>query len=257
MPGADGICPARRNRRPLPGNKHGYSVAGPGPGAAKPGQGAQLSAASMSPRKSTRLNTRGAVGEFTPEEALAKLLAGTGLTFKYLNEHTVTILPVAPPTPARERPINTDPGDQRVPRISKPSIVKNVRLASRCIGRHVWRGERPCRRAVHRPRLQDLEEVIVTGIRSSLRQAMEIKRDSDQIVDSIASRKPGQVSGHQHRRVACSESPVCRSIAAVVKVRESRCAASGRSSTPCCSTAAASLPTPARAHSTSTCCPPN
>src|SRR5579864_1291582 len=37
-----------------------------------------------------------------------------------------------------------------------------------------------------------LEEVIVTGIRGSLRQAMEIKRNSDAIVDSIASESLGK-----------------------------------------------------------------
>jgi iron complex outermembrane receptor protein len=39
---------------------------------------------------------------------------------------------------------------------------------------------------------QPLEEVVVTGIRSSLRQAMEIKRSSEQIVDSIASESLGK-----------------------------------------------------------------
>jgi hypothetical protein len=38
-------------------------------------------------------STRGAVGDFTPEEALARLLEGTGLAFKYLDDKTVTITP--------------------------------------------------------------------------------------------------------------------------------------------------------------------
>ena len=38
--------------------------------------------------------TGGAVGEYTPEEALQQLLSGTGLTYKYLDDQTVTILPV-------------------------------------------------------------------------------------------------------------------------------------------------------------------
>src|SRR5258708_5217352 len=36
--------------------------------------------------------TGGAVGEYTPEEALKQLLRGTGLTYKYLDEKTVTIV---------------------------------------------------------------------------------------------------------------------------------------------------------------------
>jgi iron complex outermembrane receptor protein len=37
------------------------------------------------------LRTRGAVGDLTPTEALQKLLEGTGLTFRYLDEKTVVI----------------------------------------------------------------------------------------------------------------------------------------------------------------------
>lgn len=39
--------------------------------------------------------TAGAVGKFTPEQELKQLLRGTGLTYQYLNDTTVTILPVA------------------------------------------------------------------------------------------------------------------------------------------------------------------
>jgi iron complex outermembrane receptor protein len=41
------------------------------------------------------LRTQGAVGKFTPEQALKQLLIGTGRTFKYLDEKTVTIVPEA------------------------------------------------------------------------------------------------------------------------------------------------------------------
>jgi iron complex outermembrane recepter protein len=45
------------------------------------------------------LRTGGAVGDLTPTEALQKLLEGTGLTFRYLDEKTVVILtkPARPP----------------------------------------------------------------------------------------------------------------------------------------------------------------
>jgi outer membrane receptor protein involved in Fe transport len=42
------------------------------------------------------LHTQGAIGKFTPEQALKQLLIGTGRTFKYLDEKTVTIVPVVP-----------------------------------------------------------------------------------------------------------------------------------------------------------------
>jgi len=133
------------------------------------------------------LSTQGAIGVFTPEEALAKLLAGTGLTFKYLNEHTVTILPAAAAKPA-----TPPPPRERTSRTSKPWTVKNVRLASAASAVMFGVATGPAAAQTTTATGQDLEEVVVTGIRSSLRQAMEIKRDSDQIVDSIASESLGK-----------------------------------------------------------------
>jgi iron complex outermembrane receptor protein len=45
------------------------------------------------------LRTSGAVGKFTAEEALQQLLLGTGFTFRYLDEKTVTIVSAAGPAP--------------------------------------------------------------------------------------------------------------------------------------------------------------
>lgn len=42
----------------------------------------------------TSRRTRGATGEFTPDEALQKVLAGTGMTFRRIDRHTVTIVPI-------------------------------------------------------------------------------------------------------------------------------------------------------------------
>jgi iron complex outermembrane recepter protein len=44
----------------------------------------------------SHLRTQGAVGKFTPEQALKQLLLGTGRTFKYLDDKTVTIIPDVP-----------------------------------------------------------------------------------------------------------------------------------------------------------------
>jgi iron complex outermembrane receptor protein len=41
------------------------------------------------------LRTRGVTGSFTLEEALAQALVGTGLTYRYIDVHTITVLPVA------------------------------------------------------------------------------------------------------------------------------------------------------------------
>lgn len=42
--------------------------------------------------KTDALQTEGVRGELTPDEALARLLQGTGLTYRYLDEHTLTIV---------------------------------------------------------------------------------------------------------------------------------------------------------------------
>jgi len=54
--------------------------------------------------------TSGASGELTSDEALAQLLAGTDLTYRYVDETTVTIVPAAgssAPTAPKEDPRNT------------------------------------------------------------------------------------------------------------------------------------------------------
>jgi iron complex outermembrane receptor protein len=43
------------------------------------------------------LRTAGAVGELTTDEAFTRILAGTGLTYRYLGDKTITIVPVATP----------------------------------------------------------------------------------------------------------------------------------------------------------------
>ena len=59
------------------------------------------------------LRTRGVVGSFTVAEALTHALAGTGLTFRYIDVHTITILPLtreeAADPPAASAPQRSDP----------------------------------------------------------------------------------------------------------------------------------------------------
>ncbi len=64
--------------------------AGSGIRAASPGEGSQLSD-HLRLRRGQRRAYRGAVGEFTSEEALKVLLNGTGLTYRYLDDRTVTV----------------------------------------------------------------------------------------------------------------------------------------------------------------------
>ena len=46
-----------------------------------------------------------------------------------------------------------------------------------------------------------LEEVVVTGIRAGIDNAIELKRDSSSIVEAISAEDIGKLAGHQHRRI--------------------------------------------------------
>jgi outer membrane receptor protein involved in Fe transport len=58
------------------------------------------------------LRTQGAIGEFTSEEALKRLLNGTGLAFRYLDEKTITLVPAAAASPATDRADPSSPVSQ-------------------------------------------------------------------------------------------------------------------------------------------------
>ena len=78
------------------------------------------------------LHTKGVSGDLTPEEALRGLLSGTGYTFKYVDEKTVTIVPVTPRSDAAKpaAPATTEtsgPGTTTAP--PKRSFWERLRLA--------------------------------------------------------------------------------------------------------------------------------
>ncbi len=84
------------------------------------------------------LRTKGVSGELTPEEALQGLLNGTGFTFRYLDEKTVTIVPAgtrsdamksaaaATPEASAAAPANEPPHE------GKKSFWDRLRLGSSC-----------------------------------------------------------------------------------------------------------------------------
>jgi TonB-dependent receptor len=147
------------------------------------------------------LRTQGAFGELTSEEALTKLLSGTGLTFKYLDEQTVTIVPAAPATIGTSSVAAAGPtafaagADRRRTRPNRRSAARDARLGS-AVSAVLFglAGASPAfaQTTDTQAKGEQLDEIVVTGIRSSLRRAMEIKRNSDQIVDSIASESLGK-----------------------------------------------------------------
>jgi hypothetical protein len=67
------------------------------------------------------VQTRGANGDITANEAFDQLLDGTGLTYRYLDENTVTIVPLS--DPARSE----GPGTSLPP----PGVVESPRIRAR------------------------------------------------------------------------------------------------------------------------------
>lgn len=116
----------------------------------------------------------GAVGLFTPEEALGKLLNGTGLIYRYLNESTVTIT-LAPGTssetaPASEPPTSgsSTPGDR--PQRGGGTVWDRLLLAQAGQDTQQKGSEIPSAAAGSRPAAvtsEALEEVTVTANRRS------------------------------------------------------------------------------------------
>lgn len=107
------------------------------------------------------LSTLGAVGEFSSQEALAELLKGSGFTYKYLDEKTVTIVPLAT-QPAKEEKKESAGGkigaltdaEPEVQETQSPSLRDRFRVAQSDAAGSVK--ESPGRSTT-------LEEVVVTA----------------------------------------------------------------------------------------------
>jgi iron complex outermembrane receptor protein len=133
------------------------------------------------------LRTAGIVGEFTPDEALTRLLSGTGLTYRYIDEKTVTIVlinatsssaqpssatsPVAgssssdlqalAPVPVAGDPSREETEEKRRPRWSLLRLAQADRETSRGSSAATSAGERPSE-----SRSDQFEEVVVTARRA-------------------------------------------------------------------------------------------
>jgi hypothetical protein len=81
-----------------------------------------------------------------------------------------------------------------------------------------------------------VEEIVVTGIRASLRSAMDVKRNSLQVVDTISAEDIGDFPD-KNLSEPCSGSPACRSAARTAKAGASASAAPIPASTASRSTA--------------------
>jgi iron complex outermembrane receptor protein len=58
------------------------------------------------------LRTQGAIGEFTPEEALKQLLKGTGLTYRFFGENAISIIPVTSTSSPSTSAVDSQPSSR-------------------------------------------------------------------------------------------------------------------------------------------------
>jgi iron complex outermembrane receptor protein len=113
------------------------------------------------------LHTAGAVGEFTTDEALIRILSGTGLTYRYLDETTVTILPAsANPQGSTQAQAGGQGGATSSDKEGKKDSSGGFRVAQVAQGQAAGAAsvEKQDEQAPKK-KLVQLEEVVVTGSR--------------------------------------------------------------------------------------------
>ncbi|MET0498647.1 MAG: TonB-dependent receptor [Steroidobacteraceae bacterium] len=125
-------------------------------------------------------------GGLPSDEALRRLLDTTGLQFEFLNERTVTIVTEKNESaivPARH-------STWRTPAALAPN--EYIRLAQATTPAPALPTGNAPAAAQSTSRDNLLEEVVVSGIRGSLRESLQTKRDADSIIDVITSEDIGK-----------------------------------------------------------------
>jgi iron complex outermembrane receptor protein len=111
------------------------------------------------------VRTGGAVGDFTPEEAIRQLLSGTGLSYKYLDVNTVTVFPqTSNPAPSGVAPHDGD----ETPKEGKKGSSDGFRVAQVDPGQ--TSSDVSVEKEASKKKPIQLEEVVVTGTRLQLRR---------------------------------------------------------------------------------------
>jgi iron complex outermembrane recepter protein len=117
----------------------------------------------------SQLNSPGAVGEFTPAQALEQLLSGTGLTYRYVDEKTVTI--VSPKSTSTSQAPRSAGGDattlidtnSKQQEARSPSFWDRFRLAQVDQGAASQGGSLGNAAPQAEPKPSALEEIVVTA----------------------------------------------------------------------------------------------
>jgi len=109
--------------------------------------------------------TSGAVGELSASEALTQLLEGTGLTYKYLDDKTITILPLATgdTEPAHTSAAPKDGSTTSAAKEAQKSFWDRFRLAQADSGKDVGNRAALTEESKESPAAVQLEEITVTA----------------------------------------------------------------------------------------------
>jgi len=134
------------------------------------------------------VRTRGAIGDITADEAFDQLLKGTGLTYRYLDANTVTVVPLSVPSLSKGAGVSlqTSGGDTIVAGSSGRAAATNVSerlLLAQAVPASAQREN------ATEAETQPLQEIIVTG--SRIASPNEVSTSPIQVISS----KSIQVSG--------------------------------------------------------------
>jgi iron complex outermembrane recepter protein len=118
-------------------------------------------------------------GSLTSEQALQKLLAGSGLSYRVLSDGTIAVVE------QREAPDAGKTGSSAVKPPNDDPNISRKRGGSRSRSRETAAD----REAPTDP--SELEEIVVTGIRASLQRSLDIKQRAIGVVDAVAAQDIG------------------------------------------------------------------
>ena len=136
-------------------------------------------------RVADRLLSSAVPGGLSSEEALRRLLSETGLDFEFINARTVTIAPkkvLAPPATHAVSSLTQTNGLLVAMRTYPAGQNAPLDGASSSASRAAQESEPGT----------PLDEVVVRGIRGSLRKSLETKRDATAVLDAITSEDIGK-----------------------------------------------------------------
>lgn len=134
-------------------------------------------------RVADRVRSSAVPAGMSSEDALRRLLQETGLGFEFINARTVTIVPkkpAAPPSAHALSPVRSGAGYLYAVR-AYPAQEAPVETAAPA----PVQDEKPVSSGL-------LDEVVVSGIRSSLRESLETKRGAAAVLDVITSEDIGK-----------------------------------------------------------------